>query len=326
MLFSRIFISITFLLLTTPLAHAQTIRPTTYSPYADLTRDVKWNSEFQDLDPIDLTDIGTQHQIKAFHLGFITDAGSCEAAWGGFTTYAVGQKWAKRLTDAMDKQGIETTISFGGASGNDLSMNCNAAQLLSIFDQSVDTYKAKKLDFDIENGTANVPKLITVLKAFQETHPTIQLSLTLPVMPDGLALREKDIVSQAIDAHLNFSINLMTMDFGESYSGDMGVYTKEAATALHLYLKSKYPNSSDDLLWQKIYITPMIGVNDVPSEQFTLANAKMVKAFATENHLGGISIWSINRDKPCLGNADKDHCSGHNIQQKEYEFSHIFNS
>lgn len=326
MTFSRIIFWITLFFSVNSLAQATTTPPTIYSPYADLTLDVKWNNEFQDLDPINLADIGAKNQIRAFHLGFITDAGQCEAAWGGYTTYAVDLQWAKRLTDAMDKQGIKTTISFGGASGQDLSMNCSSTQLLSILHQTVNTYKAKKLDFDIENGTTNVPKLIAVLKTFQENHPTTQLSLTLPVMPDGLSPREKDIVSQAIEAHLNFSINLMTMDYGDSYAGDMGEYTKEAALALHHYLKSKYPDSSDETLWQRISVTPMIGVNDTPSEQFTLANAKVVKAFAMENHLEGIGIWSINRDRPCENNADKNHCSGNNSQQKDYEFSKILNA
>lgn len=326
MRFSRLFLSIVLLVTISPITIANTTQAPLYSPYADLTLDVKWNSEYQDLDPIDLANLGAQNQIKAFHLGFITDAGSCEAAWGGYTSYALNQQWAKRLTDAMAKQGMKTTISFGGASGNDLSMNCSTEQLLSIFEKTASTYQAKKLDFDVENGTANVPKLISTLKKFQDLHPAIELSLTLPVMPEGLAPREKDLVSQAVEAQLKFSVNLMAMDYGDAYPGDMGTYAKNAAIAVHDFLKSKYPHDSNEAIWQKISITPMIGLNDTPSEQFTLANASSLKAFAIENHLEGLGIWSINRDKPCTHGADKNHCSGNHSQQMDYEFSKILNA
>lgn len=297
---------------------------TTFSPYVDIAIDTHWSSEYQSLEPVDLKAIAAKTGLNAFHLAFVTDSGSCQPAWAGQPDYSLANKWGEHLTDALAKQGIETTVSFGGLTGNDISMNCNSSQLVDIFTQTVSTYQAKKLDFDIENGTADVPKLMTALSTFQQKNPDIKISLTLPVLPEGLTAAGKDVVSQAVQAKLNFTVNIMTMDYGPAYNGDMGDYTKQAATALQVYLKTLYPSSSDDELWQKVEVTPMIGVNDVATEQFTLQNATAVRAFALEKKLGGYSMWSLTRDKPCAGVWASPSCSGNNLQKNEYDFSRAF--
>lgn len=297
---------------------------TTFSPYVDIAIDTHWSSEYQSLEPVDLKTIAAKTGLNAFHLAFVTDSGSCQPAWASQPDYSLANKWGQHLTDTLAKQGIETTVSFGGLTGNDISMNCNSSQLVDIFNQTVSTYQAKKLDFDIENGTADVPKLMTALSTFQQKNPDIKISLTLPVLPEGLTAAGKDVVSQAVQAKLNFTVNIMTMDYGPAYNGDMGDYTKQAATALQVYLKTLYPNSSDDELWQKVEVTPMIGVNDVATEQFTLQNATAVRAFALEKKLGGYSMWSLTRDKPCAGVWASPSCSGNNLQKNEYDFSRAF--
>lgn len=295
-----------------------------FSPYADISINTHWSSEHQDMEPMDLGVIATNNNIKGYHLAFITDSGSCQPAWASQASYSLANKWGQRLTDTLAKQGVETTIAFGGASGNDLSMNCSPSQLIDVLNQTVITYKAKKLDFDIENGTANVPKLMTALTTFQQQNPNIKISFTLPVLPEGLTAEGKDIVSQAMQAKLNFTVNIMAMDYGTAYPGDMGEYAKQAATALHDYLKTIYPQNKDEELWQKIEITPMIGVNDVNIEQFTLQNAGTVRAFALEHNIGGYSMWSLTRDKPCDSKWASPTCSGNNLQKNEYDFTRAF--
>jgi chitinase len=43
----------------------------------------------------------------------------------------------------------------------------------------------------------------------------------------------------------------------------------------------------------------MIGQNDIQGEIFTVADAKTLVGFAAANHLGRLSMWSINRDSQC---------------------------
>jgi chitinase len=60
----------------------------------------------------------------------------------------------------------------------------------------------------------------------------------------------------------------------------------------------------------------MIGVNDVNVEQFTLADADLLRNFARENNLWGLSMWSANRDYPCADKSPSITCSGNNLQSK----------
>jgi hypothetical protein len=85
-----------------------------------------------------------------------------------------------------------------------------------------------------------------------------------------------------------------------------------------------YPEKSDSALWKMVEVTPMIGVNDVNVEQFTLKNVDTLRNFADKNHLGSLSMWSISRDKPCADKWASPTCSGNNLQSKAYEFSQRF--
>jgi hypothetical protein len=60
---------------------------------------------------------------------------------------------------------------------------------------------------------------------------------------------------------------------------------------------------SDDAAWSKLAVTPMIGVNDVSDEIFTLADARQLEAFAASKHLAWLSMWSAGRDTGCAGGA-----------------------
>ncbi|WED43275.1 chitinase [Legionella cardiaca] len=308
-------------------ANALGSTPLVFSPYADITMNTTWDPETQSMEPMDLAKIAAENSLQAYHLAFITDSGSCQPAWGAQVDYSVSNQWAKRLTDHLAQNGIDVAVSFGGASGTDISFNCNQEQLLGIFEQVMKTYQAKTLDFDIENGTADVPKLMQALRVFQQKNPKIKLSFTLPVMPEGLTFQGQQALLEAKKAELNYQVNIMAMDYGPAYSDNMGRYAITATTALHDYLQTLYPEKNAEALWQQIIVTPMIGVNDVNTEQFTLANADELRQFAQSKKLGGLAMWSIARDKPCADKWASPICSGNNLQTKDYEFvKHFLNT
>lgn len=294
-----------------------------YSPYADITINTHWDSETQSMQPMALEKIATEQNIKSYHLSFIVDKGQCNPAWAG--QYTLNDKFADYLADKLDAQGAQTVISFGGAAGMDLSKACSQSDLVSALKQISTRYHAKTLDFDIENGTTDVPKLMAALAQYQKQNPATKLSFTLPVLPEGLTAEGKSVVTKAHDAGLKFNVNIMAMDYGPAYANDMGEYAIQAATALHGTLKSLYPTASDASLWKRIEVTPMIGINDVNLEHFTLENAQRLKQWAEEVGLGGLSIWSIARDKPCDNKWASPICSGEGQQSTDYEFSQIFN-
>lgn len=295
-----------------------------FSPYVDMTLNVHWSQEHQDLEPVDLVEVSKASGVNSFHLAFITDAGTCFPAWGAQAAYPVAGKWGKHLTDNMRNNNIDYIISLGGAANNDLSLACSEAQLINAYEQIITLYQPTGLDFDIENGTANVSRVMSALKTTQHAHPDLKLSFTLPVMPEGLVYAGQDLVKQAKAAGLKFSVNIMAMDYGPSYSADMGQYAVDAATNLFKFLKSLYPEQSDAKIWQMVKVTPMIGVNDIATEQFTLANTDALRDFAKQNKLGGLSMWSMNRDLPCADKWTKPVCSGNNLQANPYDFSKRF--
>lgn len=219
---------------------------------------------------------------------------------------------------------ISYIIAFGGASGNDLSLACSDAQLVKAYEDIINIYKPQGLDFDIENGTANVAKLMQAVAQIQKLHPELKISFTLPTLPEGLTSEGEHVVKQAKAAGLKFAVNIMAMDYGPSYVKDMGVYAEQAGKKLFRFLVSLYTEKLGRDIWKMVEITPMIGVNDVSVEQFTLENVDTVRGFAQMNQIGGLSMWSVARDKPCADKWASPICSGNNLQVKPYEYAQQF--
>lgn len=320
MRYSRLLSLINGLLLSSNVVAVTLPAASNFSPYVDLTLNTHWDSQTQDMEPMDLVTPAKTHNIKSYHLAFLTDSGTCQPAWGGQQAYSIDKQWGKRQTDLLSKAGVQLNVSFGGANGTDISQNCDKNQLISTFNKVIQIYHANALDFDIENGSANVTKLIGALNTVQQQHPDLKLSFTLPVMPEGLTGEGKSLVMAAKQAGLKFNVNIMAMDYGPAYSGDMGDYAIQAATSVHQFLKEIYTEQQPESLWKLIEVTPMIGVNDVNSEQFTLNNADKLKIFSQKNQLGGLSMWSLTRDKPCADKWASPVCSGNNLQTYAYEF------
>lgn len=297
---------------------------TPYSPFADITLNTHWDSQYGDLEPVDLYAISKESGIKSFNLAFITDAGNCNPAWGGYSAYSVNVQWGSHTFNKLHENNIPYIISFGGQAGNDLSQSCSASELTAAYEKVIQTYSPSGIDFDIENGSVNITKLIQSVSLIQQAHPQLNISFTLPVLPEGLVAEGKVVVQKAKNVNLNFSVNLMAMDYGPGYVNDMGEYAILAATNLFQFLKNLYPEKSDAALWKMVQVTLMIGVNDVSIEEFTLNNVDTLRNFADLNHLGGLSIWSISRDKPCSDRWTSSLCSSHDLQSKPYEYSERF--
>jgi hypothetical protein len=67
----------------------------------------------------------------------------------------------------------------------------------------------------------------------------------------------------------------------------------------------------------------MIGVNDVTTEVFTVADAQAVEDFAVANGVGMLSMWSLQRDNPGTPGQVSGSTSG--LSDPAYSFSNIFN-
>ncbi|MEV6791565.1 cellulose binding domain-containing protein [Streptomyces sp. NPDC051320] len=276
----------------------------------------------------DLLDTVAKTGVKEFNLAFITSGGSCAPLWGGVT--ALGDDKVASQIGALRAKGGDVRVSFGGASGTELGIACKSAdELAAAYGKVIDTYKITKVDFDIEGSalpdTASNTRRAQAIAQLQKSHPGLDVSYTLPVMPEGLTQPGVDLVSNAKKNGVKISaVNVMAMDYGASYSGDMGDYATQAATATQAQIKGVLGLSDADA-WKAVAVTPMIGVNDVNTETFKVDDAKQLADFAKSKGLGRLSMWSGTRDKACPGgpkNSADATCSS--IAQDPLAFTKAF--
>ena len=107
----------------------------------------------------------------------------------------------------------------------------------------------------------------------------------------------------------NYTIDLMTMDYGSAGPGncvvaggscEMGQSAIQAAMNLHDHWGVPY---------SQIEVTPMIGGNDVAGETFTPADADAVSAFVKQYGLAGLHFWSFDRDVDCAPGSASPTCN-----------------
>ncbi|MFF1730796.1 cellulose binding domain-containing protein [Streptomyces sp. NPDC058247] len=268
--------------------------------------------------------------VKEYNLAFVTSGGSCTPKWGGVTDLG-SDEVAAQIGD-LRAAGGDVRVSFGGASGTELAQACSSASdLAAAYQKVIDQFKLTKVDFDVEGGalpdTAANTKRAQAIATLQKNNPNLNVSFTLPVMPEGLTSDGVNFLKNAKENGVSADlVNIMAMDYGASYSGDMGTYAEQAATATQAQIKSAL-GLSDAAAWKAVAITPMIGVNDVSSEVFKVDDATQLVAFSKEKGLGGLSMWSATRDKACEGgasNSAQPTCSS--IEQSADAFQKAFAS
>ncbi|MCZ7460124.1 glycoside hydrolase family 18 protein [Streptomyces sp. WMMC940] len=276
----------------------------------------------------DMLDTAARTGVKDFTLAFVTAGGGCTPLWGGVTDLA-NDRVAAQIT-ALRAEGGDVRVSFGGAAGRELALNCTSpGDLAAAYGKVVDRYGLTKVDFDIEgaalpDAAANTRRSQAIAQ-LQKKHPGLDVSFTLPVMPEGLTQPGVDLLADArrngvrIDA-----VNIMAMDYGPAYSGDMGTYAIQAATATQAQIKGVL-GLSDAAAWKTVAVTPMIGVNDVTTEIFTVDDATQLVGFARSKGIGWLAMWSSTRDRQCPGgvkNSADATCSS--ILQEPLAFTKAF--
>ncbi|MDT0484732.1 glycoside hydrolase family 18 protein [Streptomyces doebereineriae] len=302
----------------TPTSTASPSVSTGFAPYVDTS-----------LYPaFDLLASAASTGVKNYNLAFVTDGGGCTPKWGGVTDLA-SDAVAQQI-GALRAKGGDVRVSFGGASGSELATTCSSADALAAaYGKAVDAYGLTKVDFDVEGGalpnTAANTRRAQAIAKLQSGHPGLDVSYTLPVMPEGLTQDGVDLLANAKSNGVKIdTVNIMAMDYGPAYSGDMGTYAEQAATATQAQVKGVL-GLSDSAAWNAVAVTPMIGVNDVASEIFKVDDASQLVTFAKAKGVGGLSMWSATRDKQCPGGAKPSAdatCSS--IVQDPFAFSKAF--
>ncbi|WP_338685585.1 chitinase [Streptomyces acidiscabies] len=254
-----------------------------------------------------------------YNLAFvISDGSACTAKWNGTT--AVGDTAVKSRISKLTASGSSVRVSFGGASGKELATVCtSASKLAAAYGAALDAAGSTQADFDIEGTTltdsASVARRSQAIAQLQKDRPELEVTFTLPVMPSGLDADGLALLASANKYDVQVAtVNIMTMNYSETYTRDMGDYAITSATATHTQLKSVF-GTTDESAWHGLALTSMIGVNDIANETFTLSDAAQLRSFAEEKGVSWVSMWSTFRDQQCASDtAGQDdaatNCSG----------------
>jgi hypothetical protein len=283
-----------------------------------------WNAPYLDMGawptPV-LTTISAASGLKNFTLAFVNSAG-CKASW--FNAYDPRAAWQLDQITALRQAGGDVKISFGGASGIELAQACpDVTSLTAEYQAVVTAYKLKYVDFDIEGAAvadaATNAKRSQALARLAAANPGLKITLTLPVLPEGLDANGLNVVKSAVAAGAPIdTVNVMAMDYYRA--GDYGTFAQQAAQSTFNQLKAIYTGRTDAQIWRMVGVTPMIGQND-DGHIFNQTAARNLVAFAKGKHLGELAFWELTRDRnACTGALFQ--CT--NIPQAPYEFSKIF--
>ncbi|MEW2405766.1 chitinase [Streptomyces griseoviridis] len=289
---------------TSPTSPASGSGSVSYAPYVSAT---------------EAADTDSAGSPTTYNLAFVISGGSgCTPKWNG--TEAIGDPAVTSRIAKLTADGGGVRVSFGGASGKELASTCTSATALAAaYGTALDAAGSRQADFDIEGDQLTDADSVALrseaIALLQKERTDLTVTFTLPVMPSGLDADSLALLASA-NAHdvQVSSVNIMTMNYGESYGGDMGDYALTAARATHTQLKKVF-GLSDAGAWRGMALTSMLGVNDVDGETFTLSDAAQVRAFAEEKEIGWVSMWSTFRDVPCEdGQRSQDdaatNCSG----------------
>ena len=304
-----------------------------FAPYVDTT--LTPALQFQD---------PTVSPARQVILGFVVadPKSSCSPSWGGFYSLsaAADQLNLDRRVAQLQNEGASAVVSFGGQANNELAVSCtDTVKLAAAYESVIKRYSLTTIDLDIEGAAQGdqaslvrrAQAIASVQKAAAAAKSPLHVWLTLPVEPDGLQSDGLNVVKAMLDNGVALAgVNVMTMDFTSAPQGMYAAITG-ALNGTHRQLTALLRDQklTSAQIWNKIGATVMIGQNDVAGQIVTVDDAKGVASFARSQHLGRVSMWSLNRDSQCgsqfarIG-VHSNTCSG--TAQTPLEFSKVLGS
>lgn len=273
----------------------------------------------------DLPACAKESGLRYFTLAFVTADAHAQPAWGGVIALSTQHMLAP--VRAVRAMGGDVSVSFGGANGTELAQAVKRVpDLVAAYSKVIDTYSLRRVDFDIEGGAvadaASVDRRNKAIAALNAKYPGLEVTYCLPVLPTGLTADGVALVKNAAKNGAKIhAFHAMSMDFGDSAAPPkaktMGAYVVDSAHAVRAQVAAAgYPGATVGLI-------PMIGVNDVQSEVFTLKDAAAVRAFFRATPwMSYVGWWSINRDRPGPGHGANSADSG--VAQKPWAFAKAF--
>ena len=151
--------------------------------------------------------------------------------------------------------GGDVVPSFGGYSadhgGTEIAETCNgAAQLAAAYESVITAYDVTRLDMDVEvnalGRTFSIDRRNKALKLVEDWAAAqgrpLQIEYTLPVEPGGLEADGLYVLQNAVANGTRVDVvNIMTFDYYDGVTTEMGGAAIRAARNLHRQLATLYP-------------------------------------------------------------------------------------
>jgi hypothetical protein len=311
-------------------AGASTFPAHVYAPYFET-----WTSD-------SLTTTAQQSGARYFTLAFLETLGksSCTLAWNGLKAQTISS--GRYLSDIASLRAApldgDVIPSFGGWSadqgGTEIADSCKDVNTIAAaYESVITTYGVTRLDMDVEGRSltriAGIDRRNKALKLVEDwaaaQHQPFQVSYTLPTSPSGLEPSGLAVLQNAVTNGTRVDVvNIMTFDYYDRVTTDMGAAAISAANGLFNQLSSLYPSKTAKELWAMEGSTILPGIDDYPkkTEVTYPSDAQKLLAFATANGTNTLSIWAIQRDNGgCPGATDSNSCSG--IAQSPWDFTQL---
>jgi hypothetical protein len=311
-----------------PASGATALPAHVYAPYFET-----WTTD-------SLTTTAQQSGARDFTLAFLETQGkhSCTLAWNGTKTETISS--GRYLSDiaSLRALGGDVIPSFGGFSadqgGTEIADSCQDVNAIAAaYESVITTYDVSRLDMDVEarslTRSAGIDRRNKALKLVQDWAAAngrpFQVSYTLPTTPNGLEPLGLAVLQNAVANGTRVDVvNIMTFDYYDRVTKDMGAAAISAAQGLFGQLRTLYPSRTAAQLWAMEGNTILPGIDDYPrkTEVTYPADAQKLLDFAKTNGINTLSIWAIQRDNGgCPGTTDSNSCSG--IAQNAWDFTHL---
>jgi len=277
---------------------------------------------------------------RYFTLAFLETLGksSCTLAWNGAKADTLASGRYVSDIASLRALGGDAIPSFGGWSadqgGTEIADSCKDVNAIAAaYESVITTYGVKRLDMDVEgrsltrtDGIDRRNKAIKLVEDWAAANNfPLQISYTLPTTPNGLESTGLAILQNAIADNARVDVvNIMTFDYYDRVTTDMGAAAISAAQSLHSQLATLYPSKTSAQLWAMEGNTILPGIDDYPrkTEITYVPDAQRLYDFAKSVGINTLSIWAIQRDNGgCPGATDSNTCSG--IVQNAWDFSHV---
>jgi chitinase len=278
----------------------------------------------RDNNPPDAAAIMDATGLKAFQLAFILapSGGGCTPTWDG--TSAVSSDTAVAgVVSAIRAKGGDVSVSIGGYGGTKLGQTCSdAASTAAAYQQVIAKYQLKAIDFDLEEpeyeNTAAIAREIGAARILQRNNPGLYVSVTTAATAAGTGWFGQQMLNEAKAQGFtpdNFSI----MPFDGGFNG--AAAQTSALTAFNGVLQNTFGWDTATAYAHEGF-SGMNGRSDT-GEYFYQADFQTVLDYATSNHMGRFTFWSLNRDRQCAVPDNNGTTSGvcSSVPQSAWDFA-----